>query len=121
MRSCSERVIVLAFGPRLFDSTSPQTYTVSCAGAVAQLEERINRTDEVRGSSPLSSITWIAFAHIRGQLLLLRILGRRVGAVAQLEEHLNGIQGVRGSNPLSSTAYLREHGMGPSSGTPLAP
>jgi hypothetical protein len=31
-------------------------YTIAGVGAVAQMGERINRTDEVRGSSPLSSI-----------------------------------------------------------------
>ena len=44
--------------------------------------ERINRTDEVRGSSPLSSIC---------------------GAVAQLGERLNGIEKVEGSSPSGST------------------
>jgi hypothetical protein len=33
-------------------------YTIAAIGAVAQMGERINRTDEVRGSSPLSSTDW---------------------------------------------------------------
>ena len=33
-------------------------YTILKCGAVAQMGERINRTDEVRGSSPLSSTLW---------------------------------------------------------------
>ena len=57
-------------------------YTVTEVGAVAQLGERINRTDEVRGSSPLSSTR---------------------GAVAKLGSRLNGIEKAEGSSPSGST------------------
>jgi hypothetical protein len=53
-------------------------------GAVAQLGERYNRTVEVRGSNPLSSIT----LH---------------GPVAQLGARLNGIEEAEGSSPSGST------------------
>jgi hypothetical protein len=46
--------------------------------------ERYNRTVEVRGSSPLSSITLY-------------------GPVAQLGARLNGIEEVEGSSPSGST------------------
>ena len=46
--------------------------------------ERINRTDEVRGSSPLSS------TH---------------GAVAKLGSRLNGIEKAEGSSPSGSTNW----------------
>ena len=57
-------------------------YTIRAVGAVAQMGERINRTDEVRGSSPLSSTR---------------------GAVAKLGSRLNGIEKVEGSSPSGST------------------
>ncbi len=41
---------------RKFDNQGAIGYTMAiCGGAVAQLGERVNRTDEARGSSPLSS------------------------------------------------------------------
>ncbi len=49
--------------------------------------ERINRTDEVRGSSPLSSTR---------------------GAVAKLGSRLNGIEKAEGSSPSGSTLFERE-------------
>ena len=71
-------------------------------GAVAQLGERINRTDEVRGSNPLSSTLCVTHRSGKG--------GRRScivrGAVAQLGARLTGSQKVRGSSPLSSTFLL---------------
>ena len=62
-------------------------YTIAAVGAVAQMGERINRTDEVRGSSPLSS------TH---------------GAVAKLGSRLNGIEKAEGSSPSGSTLFGRE-------------
>ena len=61
-------------------------YTIAAVGAVAQMGERINRTDEVRGSSPLSS------TH---------------GAVAKLGSRLNGIEKAEGSSPSGSTHWKR--------------
>ena len=63
---------------------------------MAQSGERINRTDEVRGSSPLSSTSAYEKPSVYDPN----------GAVAQLGERLNGIQEVRGSSPLSSTFFL---------------
>ena len=79
----------------LFDICSVIEYTVPCLGAVAQLGERINRTDKARGSSPLSS----TLRPSEGQM---NTPDHR-GAVAQLGARLTGSQKVRGSNPLSST------------------
>ena len=67
-------------------------------GAVAQLGARINRTDEVRGSNPLSSIGEDA-----GRSSVVLPCVSRNGAVAQLGAHLNGIEEVKGSSPFSST------------------
>jgi hypothetical protein len=55
-------------------------YSFVRGGAVAQLGERVNRTDEARGSNPLSSMP--------GVLSPIE----EFGAVAQLGERLNGIQ-----------------------------
>ena len=80
--------------------TEPRSgsYLAGANGAVAQLGERINRTDEARGSSPLSSTPRLA-GKCRNKDLR--------GAVAQLGARLTGSQKVRGSNPLSST-FLRK-------------
>ena len=43
---------------KLLDNLLNMLYTTPERGAVAQMGERINRTDEVRGSSPLSSTLW---------------------------------------------------------------
>ena len=44
---------------KLLDNFPNMLYTMPERGAVAQMGERINRTDEVRGSSPLSSTNWL--------------------------------------------------------------
>ncbi len=43
-------------GAAQLDNFVTLPYTIAAVGAVAQMGERINRTDEARGSSPLSSM-----------------------------------------------------------------
>ena len=80
-------------------------------GAVAQLGERINRTDEVRGFESRQLHQVVKIGH-RFSQSGEAIGGRKRGVVAQLGEHLNGIQKAAGSSPAGSTyqSIHREYG-----------
>ena len=94
------------------------------SGAVAQLGERCNRTAEVTGSIPVSSMEVKTLSHcssgvehsIRNRAVVgsnptggsgpercsgLRLSSRRVAGVAQLVEHQLPKLRVAGSNPVS--------------------
>ena len=78
--------------------------------------ERINRTDEVGGSSPPSSTDWqIADGRwltpaASGGDAISHVLSAtsQNGAVAKLGSRLNGIEKAEGSSPSGSTLFGRE-------------
>lgn len=66
----------------LFDIPHANQVYSSFVGPVAQLGARLNRTEEVKGSTPFRSMS---------------------GPIAQLGARLNGIEKVEGSTPSGST------------------
>ena len=73
------------FGAHFLDRPESVRYNARSCGPVAQLGARLNRTEEVEGSTPSRSTL------------------KPQGPIAQLGARLNGIEKVEGSNPSGST------------------
>ncbi len=78
-------------------------------GAIAQLVERLNRTQEVSGSNPLSSTTFLDSSAVEHPAVNRRVVGSNPTRGAIFWPHGQAVKtlpfhgGIRGSNPLGVT------------------
>ena len=73
----------------------------SSPGGVAQLGERLNGIQEVRGSIPLASMLESWESRVQGSGFRVRELDLDRAGIAQLGEHNLAKVGVAGSSPVS--------------------